>query len=200
MNYALRLSKPFTKSQTKQEPINVSAFQDIESIETDILNKIVNNQELQSFIYPVLTKYQDVDKLEVINKEFGIDCSEIQRFDKSTKMENNMVIRIVNNINNLIVINTASNLFNYYEEVYLCNLYYDNPAYNIHYIVCKNKKQEMETLDIITDCICLNSNMENIYVYLYAYLASITTLISLYNKRADNDEVYFNYCKHFAIT
>ena len=198
MNYAIRLDKYFEKTEIEQVQ-DETIFKDIEDIETDILTKIVGNDELQNFIYPVLTTYTDADKIKVINKEFGTECDTINKFHKDTVMKKDMIIRVINNINNYIVINTASNLNKFYEEVYLCNLYYDNPAHNIHYIVCKNKIAEMETLEILINNVCLNSNNEHIYNYLICYLSSINILMSIFNNRKSEDNIYSCYCEHFAI-
>ena len=200
MNYVICLNKEFNKSNAECSNLNEIAFNDINTIEKDISNKLVGNEELQNFLYPTLTEYKEADKLKVINKTFGMECKRIVEFSKDLAMEDNMVICLLNNINNNIVINSSCNLINFYEKVYLCNLYYDNPVYNIHYIVCKNKVKPLEKIDIIVDYICMNSNLENIYTYLFSYLNSIIYLMSIYNRSNDDDRVYSYYCNNFVIT
>lgn len=198
MNYIIKIDKNFTKfdATLNNEQLNLS--QDITKLGQDIMDTLTGNDKLQEFIYPTLTTYTDKDRLKAISKFVDIKCDHIDKFGKNVELNDDNVIAIINNINNMNVINTLCNLQYIYKEVYLCNLYYDNPAYNIHYIICKSKTDKNNnTLEIITSNACLNDNLDNIYNYLYSYYSSILILIKIYNIEHDPYDIYKLYCKNF---
>lgn len=198
MNYILKVDKNFTKLNDMQNNLITVFSKDLKLLEDNILDTLVDNEKLQEFIYPTLTTYNDNDKLNVISKTLDIECDHIDKFGKDVKLNNNSVISVINNINNITVINTICNLNNIYEHVYICNLFYDNPTYNIHYIVCKNKiNKDADKLDIITNNICLNENLDDIYNYIYSFYSSVLILIKIYNIEQDTDNIYKTYCDNF---
>ena len=205
MNYILKIDRKFTKLESKQNDINKIFATDLHKMENDITETINGNEELVNFIYPILTEYTDKDILEVINKHFNINCDTINKFDKNIKLTNDIIIKVINNINNYIVINSICNLNNIYKEVYICNTFYDNPQNNIHYVVCKDNNKDINNKDtnnynsfeVISDNICMNDNLENIYDYLYSYYSSIQYLISIFNKKDIDSKAYNIYCSHY---
>lgn len=198
MNYIIKIDKRFIKLDTTLNDTQLNLSQNITKLESNITDTLTGNNKLQEFIYPTLTTYTDKDRLKAISEFVDIKCEHIDKFGKNVELNDDNVIAIINNINNLTVINTLCNLQHIYKEVYLCNLYYDNPVYNIHYIVCKNKiDKNNKTLEIITSNACLNNNLDNIYNYLYSYYSSILILIKIYNIEQDPYNIYKLYCKNF---
>ena len=64
---------------------------------------------------------------------------EITKITDNITLSKNMVIPLINTINDLLIVDMIGNLSVIYENVYLCNTFYDNPLDNVFYIVCVNK-------------------------------------------------------------
>ena len=194
MNYKICLKKCFSELDVKSDNYNKVFSSMLKNMEVEIINKLSNN-ELINFIYPTINVYNDEDKINLLNKHFNINCKNINEFSQNIKLDDNIIISIINNLNNNEVINSVCNLINIYKEVYICNLYYDNPYFNIHYVICKNKITDDNKLKIINNNICINNNLNKIYKYLYSYYSSLLYIIKLYNKKnVDVKKLYNEYC------
>lgn len=161
---------------------------------------VLKNEEMNNFIYPALIDYTEEDRLNKLNTHFNIDCKTIQNFGPDIEMDDTIIIRLLNNIWKKEVIDSVSNLTNYYKEVYICNLFYDNPALNIHYVVAKNKEQDIDKFAIYNGYNTINDNEDIIHDYLVLFLISLLILMKLFVFNGGDKPLYTGYCNFFATS
>lgn len=191
------------------------SFDEIQNINNDnyIFVKYLNNLHQMITtdnivnIYPIYDystktingyiKYLLIDNFK-LDKQINIisfnDTNEIDVKD------NEIIIKFVNNINDIRIVNIISKLTLFYKDVYIVNLIYDNPIDDIYYVVCKNKinnndnKLNINNYDYITD---INENKQLIYVFLYTcYYYWVNILNAFIN---NNHEVLTNHFKTMKL-
>ena len=171
---------------TKQYIISPNVFNNDNSVDDkDIifahyLNKLHNQITTDNLIYVwPLVDYQEETISDYIKKqlieEFKLNKSfELITLDTQKQIQlsdnNDIVIKLVDNINNKQTIDFICKLTLYYKYVYIVNFIYNNPIDNIFYVVCKDKNNKETTninissSDYITN---INENRRDIFKYLY---------------------------------
>jgi len=124
--------------------------------------------------YDIISKRKDLEEIEdqdvIIKKIF--ESYKIFTFYDDIVLDDNIVVKFVNNLNDKRAFDLIGQLSTIYENVVICTTFVNNPLLNIHYLICKNKKntnQELHEYSITS----INKNVINLYTYLFTYSITI---------------------------
>ena len=165
----------------------------------DDLHRAITIENLIN-VYPIYDyKHSVIDnriRRELINK-FNLDKDFVYlSIDDIKDVNNNIVIKLVENINDKRVVDFISKLTMYYKDVFIVNFIYDNPIDDIFYVICKNKLDDtpltltISEYDYITN---IDNNRNDIFVFLYTCYYYWYHLAMLANQTAR--EIHFKRLK-----
>lgn len=184
----LKLNKPYEEVNEKLTNDDVNNDDVVFSKE---LLEISNyyNMVSEDVIKELYLLYEDDDEdisnniLKLLMKEFNINDIKNYEYIEKVHLNNNIIIKLFNTINDNIIIDYIGKLTLCYDEVYLVNCFLDNPFNNIFYVVCKNKNNndisniKLNTHDYMTN---INENKHDIYLYLYTCYYSTMYILQCY--------------------
>lgn len=183
----IKIDKLYEESKTKLSKKDIENNDTLFSTE---LQKIIDsyNNVTEDIIKDLYLLYEEDDEfisnriMKLIIKEFDLKNINNYEYIEDVHLNNDIIIKLYNSINDNIIIDYICKLSLYYKEVYLVNCFYDNPFNNIFYVVCKNKIGKIDKLrlskhDYITN---INENKQNIYMFLYSCFYSIQYILICY--------------------
>ncbi len=203
MNYKIRINNEFIKINDEDNKIlfDNNTFSDtILNIFNDIYLKLTKDNDLLYHVYPIDTKISADKILKYINEYFNTSIKNIIYFDNDIRLDKEILIKFINNINKTSTIDIISNLSIIYKDVILFNLYYDNPADNIFYVICKNKICNDNCININKyNSMNINKNKSYIYDFLFSYYIGLTDIINTYDHLDDKQNIntYTIYVQNF---
>lgn len=143
-------------------------------------NSLIFSDEIKDIwrdSYSLLSVNKSIKSIEnqdiIINQHY--DGYKLYLFKELIELDNNIVVKFVNNINDNRAIDLIGQLSTIYNDVTLCTTNVNSPLYNIHYLICKNKKDNCKITIQDYSILSINENIKDIYIYLYTYYSLIST-------------------------